>query len=873
MSNDAGSCGSGGPWIKPERAMQKVVWTETFLDGPRSFDGYLPQPETIAGHYRDIAVLAFPAPPDDADPKKRFRIPQIDAKNGSAVQMGKPNSVCIHVGIDAPAEFADAPAGAKIDRRKIVALTGRLGKDGRLSWDVPPGKWTVLRLGHTPTGAGNAAAPIEGRGLECDKLSREATDEHFAGLMAKLIAEVGPAAGKTLTHMHVDSWEVHSQNWTPRMRAEFQNRRGYDPLPLLPAITGRVVDDLQVSERFLWDLRKTIAEMNDECYAGRLRELAHQHGMKLSIEAYGDGTFDDLSYAGRADLPMCEFWVGGMAMQTVKEMASAAHTYGRNVVGAESFTAMTDMSRWTNHPYSLKAQGDAVFCKGVNRFVFHRYAHQPWLDRRPGMTMGRWGVQYERTQTWWEQSRPWHEYLARCNHLLRQGLFVADLCCLQTEGSPSSMTFAPASAYDFDGCSPEVVLTRMSVQDGRLVLPDGMSYRLLSLPPSETMTPSLLGKIKELVEAGATVVGPRPLKSPSLSDYPRCDEIVRRLAAELWGNCDGKTIVEHRCGKGRIVWGKTPETVLAEMGAPPDFRCEMPANTPKLHYIHRAADGLDIYFVANGNSRAVNAQCTFRVNGKRPEFWHPDTGTIERADAYDTVQDGTRIPIRFDPSGSVFVVFRPEDGQSPDRRLASRCHVGKPPERIESLDLAGPWKLRFPAGWGTPEEVVLDKLISWSRHPDSGVRYFSGTAIYRKTFHLPASMAAKDRRVYLDLGDVQVIAEVKLNGRALGILWKPPFRVDVTDAAKVGDNDLEIRVTNLWVNRLIGDEQLPEDSVRDSTGRLKEWPQWLLEGKPSPTGRLTFTTWRNWTKDSPLMESGLLGPVMVLARQPVSCQF
>ncbi len=354
-----------------------------------------------------------------------------------------PDRSLFHLGVDAPAEFGDSPANQKIDRRKIVDLTARLDKSGRLSWDAPPGKWMLLRLGHTPTGTVNAPSPEEGRGLECDKLSREGIDEHFAGLMAKLIADVGPAAGKTLTYTHIDSWENHSQNWTPRMREEFQKRRGYDPLPLLPVMTGRVVDSLAVSERFLWDLRKTIAELNDENYAGRLRELAHEHGMKLSIEAYGDGLFDDLSYAGRADSPMCEFWMGGGAMETVKEMASAGHTYGRNIVGAESFTAITAVAKWMNHPFSIKALGDAAFCNGVNRFVFHRYAHQPWLDRVPGMTMGPWGIHYERTETWWEQTRPWHEYLARCNHLLRQGLFVADLCYLQTEGSPSSMTFAP----------------------------------------------------------------------------------------------------------------------------------------------------------------------------------------------------------------------------------------------------------------------------------------------------------------------------------------------------------------------------------------------------------------------------------------------
>ncbi len=288
------------------------------------------------------------------------------------------------------------------------------------------------------------------------------------------------------------------------------------------------------------------------------------------------------------------------------------------------------------------------------------------------MTMGPWGIHYERTETWWEQTRPWHEYLARCNHLLRQGLFVADLCRLQTEGSPSSMLPPQPTAYDYDGCSPEVLLTRMSVRDGRLVLPDGMSYRLLALPPSETMTPALLEKIKELVEAGATVVGSPPLQSPSLGDYPRCDARVRELAAELWGDCDGKKTTEHRCGRGRVVWGKTPEAVLAAEGVPPDFRCEISAKTAKLRYIHRADGETDVYFVANGGSQAVDAQCIFRVKGKRPEFWHPDTGRIEPVAIYDEVKDGTRIPVWFDPAGSVFVIFRPAS-QTSDHAVALTC--------------------------------------------------------------------------------------------------------------------------------------------------------------------------------------------------------
>jgi hypothetical protein len=340
---------------------------------------------------------------------------------------------------------------------------------------------------------------------------------------------VGGLAGKALAATHVDSWENGAQNWTEQMRKEFQSRRGYDLLPYLPTLTGRVVQSQEISERFLWDLRKTVSELVVENYAGRLRELAHEHGLRFTIEAYGSPC-DFLPYAGQCDEPMGEFWVGGGALETCKGMASAGHVYGKRIIGAESFTA-ADQERWLAHPATIKSLGDRAFCEGINRFVVHRYAMQPWLDREPGMTMGPWGVHYERTQTWWELTPQWHRYLARCQFLLRQGLFVADICYLDSEGSPHGFQDRRRQGYDWDQCSPEVVLTRMNVKDGRLVLPDGMSYRVLVLPEERAMTAPLLRRIKELVAAGATVVGPRPLRSPSLTGYPQCRRHAQRVAA------------------------------------------------------------------------------------------------------------------------------------------------------------------------------------------------------------------------------------------------------------------------------------------------------------------------------------------------------
>jgi len=967
MNNDAGWNGSGGPWVKPDQSMQKVVWTETATDGPRRFEGLLPRPQIVAGSYREIAVLAFPTPTSS------YRIEDIAAKS---FQVARP--------IPPRANWPATPPGAMIPRDRVIDLTGRMDASGRLAWDVPEGNWTIVRFGHTSTGKENHPSPASGRGLECDKLNRAAAEAHYKALIGKLVADAGPLAGRTLVATHIDSWEVGSQNWTPRLPEEFKNRRGYELRPFLPVMTGRAVDSLEVSERFLWDLRQTIADLLLENYADVIRDLAHRDGLRLSIEAYGDGPLVDMAFAGRADEPMGEFWSWAKfgAAESCREMASAAHVYGKPILGAEAFTA-DNHEKWLGHPAAVKDLGDWAFCEGINRFVVHRYALQPWRDVAPGMAMGPWGLHYERTQTWWDRSRAWHDYLARCQFLLQQGRFVADILELQPEGAPRA--FQPRrtdrSPYNFDGCTPEALVTRVSARNGRLVLPDGLSYRVLVLPPSETMTPALLRKVKELVDAGATVVGPKPIKSPSLSGYPGCDDEVRRLAEALWG-------------RGKVVADRTPEQVLAAQGVPPDFTSQ-----PSLRYIHKQLNDVEFYFVANGRPWDVEAVASFRVAGRRPELWRPDTGRIEPAAVYQESGGVTRLPLRLDPSGSVFVLFLPaaapsdpvvalsRDGQviipAPEHRstlVVRKAVYGLPgdpqrtrdvrdkvqrlvdrgetrfkvarlaegddpahlvvktlvvdytadgrsftataqdpqdieltlpaaPERPADVErgrdgrltvvawqpggyalraasratrrvavaavpsplvVSGPWELRFGPGRGAPGPVALNRLVSWSDHPDPRVKAYSGMATYRTTFEVPANLPGASRRLELDLGHVEVMAGVTLNGQDLGNLWKPPYRVDATAAVRPGANLLEVSVVNLWINRLIADEALPEDSQRNPDGTLQAWPDWLQAGRPSPTGRLSFTSWRLWKKGDAPVASGLLGPVRLLAAERVA---
>jgi alpha-L-rhamnosidase len=852
-----------------------------------------------------------------------------------------------------------------IDPKALVDLTGKT------EWSAPAGKWTLIRLGHTSTGA--TTHPSTTPGLECDKLSRAAVDDHIQHMYGPVFEDSPALVGRSFRYMLLDSWEAGCENWTPLMRDEFKKRRGYDLWPWLPALTGRVVLSADATERFLWDYRRTLADLVADNHYGAFQAAAHAHHMGLYAEATGISmptVADQLQCKGRTDIPMGEFWVhqkGDENVDDPKEAATAAHIYGGNIAATESFTSLPVTAAWTNDPYSLKMEGDKEFCLGVNRFVFHRYAHQPWLDRSPGMSMGPWGINFERTNTWWTQGSAWISYLSRCEDLLQRGRFVADLCYFYGEGAPVCVQHTrllpkvPAG-YDYDVCNAEILLGQMSVQDGQIVLKSGMHYRVLVLPDMDRMTLAVLRKVQSLIADGAVVYGPKPVSSPSLADYLDGDGQLQSVAKEVWGDCDGKKVTEHAYGKGRVVWGQPLVSVL---GAPADFE----ADQKNIIAIHRVDENADIYFVSNQQSLPRETECTFRVTGKTPELWHPDTGKMETAALYSSAKGRTTLPISFDPSGSVFVIFRKDDakadhpvamvrtdagadslssslqilkatygsadgvhakdvtaalraliqkgvldvdvnnaafgGDDPapmtpkqltveyslDGKQASQTlkesetlliaspqtfypdssllvddklnieatHAGTysitmaggeiRPVSIATLpapaEVTGTWTLDFPPKWGAPSQVTLDRLASWTDNADPGVKYFSGTATYHCAMTVPSNFIGEGRCVYLDLGEVKNLAEVAINGKSLGILWKAPFRMDVTDAVKSGSNQLEIKVTNLWPNRLIGDLQLPEDK------------------------RLTWTSVSLYKKDSPLLVSGLLGPVELIPSQKI----
>jgi hypothetical protein len=802
---------------------------------------------------------------------------------------------------------ADMPPA--IPRSAVLDLSEHMNADGRLSWKAPEGEWTVLRIGYTSTGIKNHPASEGGHGLECDKLHPTGVEAAFRGMLGKLTNQTGDLVGKSFSYAHIDSWEVGIQNWTEQMADSFQQMNGYSLKPFLPLIVaGHAIESNDVSERFLWDLRRTILSMMAKNYLGRMQQLCHEHGLKFSSEAGGRQQFlhHPIDLLAIADLPMGEFWPHeGRARVDGKAAASVAHLYGKPVVGAEAFTGAGAFAKWQAHPYSLKAIGDEAFALGINHFIVHYCVHQAYEDFRPGFAMGPWGIHMDRGNTWWRPGAAWLDYLARCQAMLRQGRHVADVLYFPGEGAPhyfglrSQLSVPLPEGYDYDGCDRETLMHRLIVSNGQLVAPSGASYRYLMLGRDTTMTPELVERIHQLVDQGARVIAPRPQRSPSLRQYPKCDDIVQELARTLWDD-------------GKIMWGQTFAQIAEADELPADFSFKAADPKTRISYLHRRDGDIDIYFVVNQQESAQQITATFRVVDKRPELWDPETGAVSSLAMYRKLDQGVCLPMYLEPLQSVFVVFRHAsdsaqvvevkrngapltaamDGapaqpplrveRNPDGTMEVEALAAGTYQLVRADDrtltcnipdlpsdelLVGPWEVSFAAGSGTPCEVVLHQLASWTDHEDFEVQHYSGTARYRREFELPKRFqeaVLPDRCVYLDLGRVEVIATVSLNGERLATLWKPPFRLDITDALCGGANSLEIAVTNLWPNRLIGDEKYPADAEYGGL-YLQSWPDWFLQKKPRPEPRRrAFSVVRHYGKEDPLLPSGLLGPVKLV---------
>lgn len=869
---------AGGPWVTRDDAIKHFVWEETVIEGPKEFDGeiprYIEKPPAQATESMDSTETPGGAAVDDPTPWYRdIAVLACPEESGGTWMLGK-----------------------------IRDLTAQVD-NGKLRWKVPKGKWTVMRVGYIvrqyDVANGDDSIRTKARSThsppawEIDPMSREAMDRHFAETASKLLEDAGPLAGKTFNYVHIDSWEIGIPTWTPKLIEEFAARRKYSPLLYLPGLAGKVVESPEVTARFIWDYRRTIADLVAANYYGRLGELAHAKGLKTHPESGGPWYtqyIDALECLGTNDVPMAEFWSSrgrfvGIERKpsiysevvpsdffrsaesalpagnfgSIKQAAAAAHVYGKPIFQAEAFTNFN--SDWTDDPYYLKPFGDRAFCLGLTRTVLNYYTSQPNLTDKPGYEWEHIGPHFDRNVTWWSKSHAWFDYMARCQHLLRQGLFSADLLYFTGESVPN---FAlrdrkPIAGFDFDVINAQALLTRTRASNGRVVMPDGVTYRYLIIPDNvaDAMTPAVASKLKELAEGGATLIGAAPTHSLGLTDYPRSQQEVLAVAESLWGRA--APAGTRRLGAGRVIWGQSVSSILQQDGVLPDVELRNAPPDLDIDWIHRQDPNqrLDIYFLANLTELEVDVEALFRVSGRVPELWDAVSGAIRELPEFRQESERTVVPLRFAAKQSWFMVFRePAD--------SSRGRSGKNFPALQSVgSISGPWKLSFDKQWGGPQSIVFDRLDDWAERPEAGIRHYSGTAVYRNTFKFTA---ARSKRVYLELGKVMNLAQVRVNGRDAGIVWTAPWRVEIGELVRHGDNELEIEVVNLWPNRLIGDSDLPADQRYTKTN-VRTYEHHL----PAD-----FSCWwdpvceerKKSGAPAKLLSSGLLGPVTLSVEAP-----
>lgn len=741
-------------------------------------------------------------------------------------------------------EFATPHVDASdaVPKTDVIDLTSKMSADGKLDWTPPPGDWVVLRFGYSLLGITNHPATAEATGLEVDKMDRRYVKNYFEKYLDSYKETVGAdeMGKKGIRYVINDSWEAGSQNWTDHMVDQFKKLRGYDPVPWMPVLTGQVVESAEASDRFLWDFRKTIADLIANEHYGQLEETLHEHGMGHYGESHESGrafVADGMEVKKFNEVPMSAMWTQTPGVNEIqygynaddRESASVAHIYGQNIAAAESLTAAA--APWAWSPATLKPTADQELLNGINRFVIHESAHQPLVGPKtaPGMTLGPFGQWFNRNETWAEQAGAWVNYLARSSYMLQQGHFGADLVYFYGEDSNLTAIFEHKSpdvpaGYGFDYINADALIHELRVKDGLIVTRSGMNYKLLGLDPySRHMSLPVLKAIHQLVQDGATVAGPKPTDDPSESD-DRAQ--FKQLSDELFG--DGSGV--HTVGKGKMYAGQNLGDVFKAMSVAPDFDYSKTSGDTNLQFVHRKLSDGDLYFVDNRSDHSQTVDASFRVTGKAPELWYAETASSKPV-SFKIADGRTTVPLQLEPWGTVFVVFRkPTTETTHTLPEVSELNVG-------SVD--GTWTVSFQPDRGAPASITMDKLQAWNDSSDPGVKYFSGVGTYAKTVQAPSDWFKQGSNLYLDLGDVKNLAEVMVNGKNLGVVWHTPYRVDVTGILKPGANQVEIKVVNAWVNRLIGDQQ------------------------PGAT-KYTFADVKPYRANSPLLPSGLLGPVTVV---------
>lgn len=720
----------------------------------------------------------------------------------------------------------------KISAENIIDISDKMDAGGLLSWDVPEGEWTVMRFGMTPTGTTNSPSAPQGKGFEIDKASEKIVRFHFDNYVGEFLKRIPEENKSAFKYVIADSYEQGSQNWTDDFEQKFETKYGYSARTFLPVFAGRIVGSVEESNRFLWDLRRMVADEVAYEYVGGLRKISNENNLKLWLENYGHWGFPSefLMYGGQSNLVSGEFWnEGTLGNIECKSASSAAHIYGKSITSAEAFTASG--KAFMRHPALLKKRGDWSFTEGINHFVVHLFIHQPDDNRVPGINAW-FSTEFNRHNTWFKQSKYWFDYLRRCQHLLQQGKYVADVCYFIGEDAPM-MTGARnpelPEGYSYDYINAEVILNRLSVKDGKFVLPDGTSYSVMVLPPVKTMRPELLAKIENLVEQGGVIFGQAPEQSPSLENYPECDMQVKTLAGKLWGAEKELSTKCKKFGKGYIVDDLDLKTTLETFVVSKDVDIE--TDLPVL-WTHRKMPGMEIYFLTNQSENELNFTPSFRVEGKKPQLWDAVTGEIRELPEFTENNGRISVPIKMQSNQSCFIVFT---NQTENILKGLEKNF---PEYKTIQTINGKWTVDFQNKKIGPETPVeFNFLTDWSLSENEKIKYYSGTAVYEITFEL--NEIPQNEELFIDLGNISVMAKVKLNGAELGGIWMAPYRINATGYLKPGTNKIEIEVVNLWRNQLIKDKELPVEK------------------------RYTWHLVDDIKEGEMLQSSGLLGPVTI----------
>ena len=865
---------SGGAWVTPEMASKNLFHAGIVVSGPGHIRQKLPFPDVpsycpkgpdgLPAWYLDVVVLAWP----DSDAKM---IPDLS---------------------------------------EIINISDKF-KDGELVWEIPPGKWQVVRFVCSNNGQQLIAASPSSKGFFIDFLDPEATRFHFEYIFKQLGLEKGVDNNTPLKTLDDDSMELNDGiQWSTNFQKWFQKYHGYNPVNWLPVFLGWEIKNKDLTDRFQYDYKKTVSELLIYSHYTTGSKVCEEYGVQLVAEAGGPGPpfwescpVDALKALGNVHVPRGEFWLGNPRnLFLIKEIASATHIYGKKYVDAESWTTWR---RWRDGPFTLKILVDRAFCEGLNRVTYHGYSNSPVELGYPGRSYHA-GLDMNPRITWWSKAMPFMDYLARCCFMLQQGHYVADVAYYYSDQAPNFWPYyhnvpekpqinGLGSGYEYDVVNTDVILNRMTVKDGRIVLPDGMSYRLLVLPDKKDIPLEVLRKLEKMVSEGATIIGSKPSEVPGLHDFENQTGILRELADKMWGECNGSTIKVNKYGKGRIIWGYTPEQWLKKEAVGPDFQCKNPKFNSSFNFIHRETEFSHIYFIGNKTLNAVNAECLFRIKNSVPQLWDPSDGSVSKQFVYRTETGGITMPVSLPPGGSVFVVFNKSNKPSgllsvtvekinstddlPVQQVLSKngkstileCwqngkyiltnRNGKQKQVVVDnisapIKIDGEWNVEFDPDWGAPEKVVFHELISWTEHDSNGIKYYSGKGVYKKKISVPDYMPGDGPGIYLDLGGVGEVAEVYINGKSAGIVWKPPFRTDITKLVKSGENDLKVEVFNLWINRLTGDANLPENERFTKTNIRSD----------GSTPKVPAEPWK-------VKPSGLFGPVRLLFSRKVEVKY